>query len=133
MYRCRNGGLKNIPEDVLDMTAGHLRESGDRETLASFALASSAFHEIASRHQCFRLIIRFGALDAPLSAMRLHNIFNIRRRESSVRELIVQALESEVDDVLTDSSTRPLNAWTTALLGTQSLNRSFPCPQSPGL
>ena len=118
MYRCSNGGLRNIPEDVLDMTAGQLRESGDHETLASFALASSAFHEIASRQQCFRLTVRFGALDTPMSAMRLHSIINIRRRESSVRELIVQAMESEADDVLTDRSTRPLNAWTTALLGT---------------
>ena len=125
MYRCKKGGLKNIPEDVLDMTAGLLRESGDRETLASFALASSAFYEIASRHQCFRLTIRFGALDAPLSARRLHTIINIKQRGSSVKELIVQALENEVDEVLTDRSTTPSNAWTTpsnawttALLGT---------------
>lgn len=118
MYRCRNGGLKNIPKDVLDMTAEHLSESGDRDTLASFALASSAFHEIASRHQCSHLKIRFGAFDAPLSAMRLHNIINIRQRESSVKGIIVQASKTELDDRIVDRGTGLLNAWTTVFSGT---------------
>ena len=86
MDKSREENGKNVPTELLDLIAKKLYYDGGQETLASFALAGPAFYQAAIHRQCSRLTIWFGELDAPISAIRLHKIFNVLHRESIVRD-----------------------------------------------